>query len=248
MSSLRERLDVELVRRGLVATRARARDAVKRGLVFIDGEIATKPAHLIGPDQDLSVAAEAIKWVSRAGSKLEAALDHFGFDAKDRIALDAGASTGGFSQVLLQYGASRVYAVDVGRGQLHLDLRDHPALLSLEGVDVRELTSDEVPVPVGCITCDVSFISVTKVLPNILSFAAPNAWLVILIKPQFEVGRTALGKGGVVRDERAQISAVEKVENSVARMPGWQVCGVIASPITGGDGNREYLLGAVHDG
>jgi 23S rRNA (cytidine1920-2'-O)/16S rRNA (cytidine1409-2'-O)-methyltransferase len=173
-------------------------------------------------------------------------LAHFGFEAQGRVALDVGASTGGFTQVLLQAGATRVYAVDVGRGQLDARIAGDERVISLEATDARTLSSELVPEPVDAIVADVSFISLTKVLPVPLSLASANAWLVALVKPQFEAGRQAVGKGGVVRDASDRERSVETVREWIAKQPGWTVNGVIDSPIVGGSGNQEFLLGAVH--
>jgi 23S rRNA (cytidine1920-2'-O)/16S rRNA (cytidine1409-2'-O)-methyltransferase len=187
-------------------------------------------------------------YVSRGALKLEAALDAFGFDPAGRIALDIGASTGGFTQVLLQRGAARVYAVDVGQHQLHIMLTDEQRLVPMEGTDARHLTRDLIPDPIGAITADVSFISLTKVLPAPFALATPGAWAVLLVKPQFEAGREAVSKGGLVKSEAARAEALASVEQFVAAQPGWRVTGSMPSPITGGAGNVEYLLGARYAG
>ena len=179
--------------------------------------------------------------------KLIAALDHFRFPVAGIVALDVGASTGGFTQALLARGAARVYAVDVGHGQLHARLAGDARVVSLEGRDARQLDRALVPEPVGAIVADVSFISLAKALPVPLTLAGAGAWLVALIKPQFEAGRAAVGKGGIVRDPEARQRAVAAVRDWVAAQPGWRVLDVIASPIAGGSGNEEFLLGAVRD-
>jgi 23S rRNA (cytidine1920-2'-O)/16S rRNA (cytidine1409-2'-O)-methyltransferase len=185
--------------------------------------------------------------VSRGAAKLAAALDRFRFPVEGRIALDIGASTGGFTQVLLARGATRVYAVDVGHGQLAPRLASDPRVISLERCDARRLDRALVPEPVGAIVADVSFISLTKALPVPLALAGPGAWLVALIKPQFEAGRAAVGKGGVVRDPAARQQAVQTVRGWVAGQVGWHIADVMPSPIAGGSGNEEFLLGAVRD-
>jgi 23S rRNA (cytidine1920-2'-O)/16S rRNA (cytidine1409-2'-O)-methyltransferase len=238
----KKRLDHFLVECGLAATRAQAADMVRRGGVNVGGKVATKPGALVTPDAVVTVSAGAAPYVSRGGLKLAAALDAFGLDPRGRVALDLGASTGGFSDVLLARGAARIYAVDVGHGQLHPSLRADPRVVSLEGTDTRRLDTALVREPVEAIVADVSFISLTLVLPPALRLAAPGAWLVALIKPQFEAGREAVGKGGVVRDEAAREAAVTRVRNFVAGEPGWTVMGVIPSPIAGGSGNKEFLL------
>jgi 23S rRNA (cytidine1920-2'-O)/16S rRNA (cytidine1409-2'-O)-methyltransferase len=241
-----QRLDVALVDRGLVRSRAQARDLIRRGLVRVSGAQVLKPAALVDDTVALEVYGAAAGFVSRGGEKLEAALAAFGFDARGRTALDVGASTGGFTQVLLARGAAHVFAVDVGHGQLHPALLEDRRVTSLEGYDVRALTRAEIPAPVSAIVADVSFISLAKALPAALALAAPGAWVAALVKPQFELGPEAVGKGGIVRDGDAQAAAVAGVRGFFSQMPGWQVVGVIASPIEGGSGNREYLIGASH--
>ncbi|MEQ1717842.1 MAG: TlyA family RNA methyltransferase [Hyphomicrobium sp.] len=239
-----QRLDQRLVADGLVASRARALDLVKRGFVRVDGNVCVRPAQLVTAYAVISLAENTPGFVSRGAEKLAAALDYFGFEPRGRVALDAGASTGGFTEVLLQRGAGRVYAVDVGRGQLHERLRDDKRVVSLEEQDIRLLDRGLIPEPIGAIVADVSFISLTKALPVALELAAPDAFLVALIKPQFELTPGDIGKGGIVRDEAARARAVDSVRAFVAGVSGWRVLGVIESPITGGSGNIEYLLGA----
>lgn len=240
------RLDLKLVSAGLAPTRARARDLILRGEVVVDGRVATKAGEVVAPEAKLEVTAAG--GVSRGGVKLAAALDAFGFDPGGLTALDVGASTGGFTEVLLKRGAAKVYAVDVGRDQLHPSLRDDPRVVVLEGCDARRLDSDLIATAPAAIVADVSFISLAKALPAALGLAVPGAWLVALVKPQFEVGRDAVGKGGVVRDEAARLKAADDIAAWIAACPGWRVAGVIASPIAGGSGNREFLLGALLDG
>ncbi|HQF30110.1 MAG TPA: TlyA family RNA methyltransferase, partial [Hyphomicrobiales bacterium] len=194
-------------------------------------------------DAEIAVADPAGGYVSRAALKLAAALDAFGFDPKGRVALDVGASTGGFTELLLERGATRVYAVDVGHGQLAARLADDARVVSREGVNARALSEADVPEPVGAIVVDVSFISLALVLEPVLARADEAAFAVLLVKPQFEVGREALGKGGIVRDPADADAALERIADLVARLPGWRVVGRMASPIAGGDGNREFLLG-----
>ena len=240
----RQRLDQALVDRGLAPTRSQARDLVKRGCVEVNGAPAAKTAQLVGAAAGIEVADGAQPWVSRGGLKLAAALAAFGFDARDAIALDIGASTGGFTHVLLEGGARRVYAVEVGRDQLHSRIAADPRVVRLEGQDARLLDSAIVPEPPGAIVADVSFISLTQALPAALALAAPGAWLSALIKPQFEVGRAEIGKGGIVRDETARACAVAKVRTWLEVEAGWLVVGIVASPISGGSGNQELLIGA----
>jgi 23S rRNA (cytidine1920-2'-O)/16S rRNA (cytidine1409-2'-O)-methyltransferase len=240
------RLDKILVERGLAETRSRAADLVRLGAVSVAGVAAEKAGMLLRPDVELAVCTDALPYVSRGGLKLAAALDAFGFDPAGRIALDVGASTGGFTEVLLARGAVKVFAVDVGRGQLHPKPRADPRVISLEATDARALDRSRVPEPVGAITADVSFISLTKVLPAALGLAAPGAWLVALVKPQFEAGPEAVGKGGIVRDPRQRTEAAEKIRNFIGANAGWRVAGEVPSPIAGADGNEETLVGAVH--
>jgi 23S rRNA (cytidine1920-2'-O)/16S rRNA (cytidine1409-2'-O)-methyltransferase len=196
----------------------------------------------------LAVSPGAAAYVSRGGLKLEVALETFALEAGGRTALDIGASTGGFTDVLLGRGAAKVYAVDVGRGQLHARLGADERVVALEATDARKLDRSVVPEPVSAIVADVSFISLTLVLPAALAVAAPGAWLVALVKPQFEAGREAVGKGGVVRKEEDRQRAIARVSEFMEAQPGWTVLGVIPSPIEGGSGNREFLLAAQLEG
>jgi len=242
------RLDLALVKRGLAPSRAQAQDMIRRGLVAVAGKVELRAAAGVGAEEAVAVAAVP-HYVSRGGLKLAAALDHFGFAVAGVTALDIGASTGGFTEVLLARGAAKVYAVDVGHGQLNAGLARHPAVVSLEGRDARALDGGLVPEAIGAIVADVSFISLTKALPAALALAAPGAWLIGLIKPQFEAGRDAVGKGGIVRSAADRQRAVELVAGWLGAQPGWQLAAdVIASPIRGGSGNQEFLIGAVHGG
>jgi len=240
----RKRADLLLVERGLFESRAKAQAAIEAGLVTADDAPVRKPSDTVAIDCALR-AAPAHPWVSRGGVKLAAALDHFGFDAKGHTGLDLGASTGGFTEVLLARGAGRVYAVDVGHGQLHASLAARPEVVALEGVDARKLTPALIPEPLAFATIDVSFISLKLVLPPVLALLRPPAWLVALIKPQFEAGRRHLKKG-VARDPRVHAAVCDDIAAFVAAQ-GLRVMGVIASPITGGDGNHEFLIGARFD-
>jgi len=243
----RQRLDLTLVARGLAPTRSRARDLIARGLVTLDGVPSTKPALIVPPDALLAVDQHEASLVSRGGVKLQAGLTAFGFDPARRTALDVGASTGGFTQALLAGRAAKVYAVDVGHGQLHASLAADPRVVSLEGTDARTLTAALIPDPITAITADVSFISLTKALPAALALARPGAWLIALVKPQFEAGPANVGKGGIVRDEAARAASITAVRDWLSALGGWRIVGLIPSPITGGSGNIEYLLGARHD-
>jgi len=245
---MRNRLDIVLVERGLAASRSRARDLIKGGKVLIDGEVCMKASAEVDEDEALSLREAGAPAVSRGGVKLAAALASFEFDPSGLVALDVGASTGGFTEVLLARGAAKVYAVDVGHGQLHASLRNNPRVVSFEGCDARSLTRTLIPEPVAAIVADVSFISLTKALSPALALAAPGAWLVALVKPQFEVGRGGVGKGGIVREAAARQQAVDIVTAWLSAQPGWRIAGVVPSPIKGGSGNEEYLLGARCDG
>jgi 23S rRNA (cytidine1920-2'-O)/16S rRNA (cytidine1409-2'-O)-methyltransferase len=241
----RRRLDLLLVERGLAESRARARALIMAGLVFSGDRRLDKPGMLLEEDTALVVKGRDHPWVSRGGLKLAHALDRFGIDPAGLVCLDVGASTGGFTDVLLSRDAARVYAVDVGRGQLAWKLRVDPRVVLMERVNVRDLTRALITEPIDLVVCDVSFISLTLALPAALSLAAPGARLVALIKPQFEAGRAQVGKGGIVRDPDVRREVCERISAWVAAQPGWRVSGLIDSPIAGADGNLEYLLAAV---
>lgn len=240
----RKRFDIALTDSGLVKTRSRARDLILRGRASIDGETVRKPGAPVADGAELAVDESENAYVSRGALKLTAAIENFGFDAEGARALDIGASTGGFTQVLLERGAAHVTAVDVGRGQLDVALALDRRVSELEGFDARDLTREHVAEPVTAIAADVSFVSLTKVLAPALALAAPGCWLVALVKPQFEVGREHVGKGGVVRDETALQLAVDTVADWLAGQPGWRVVDVLQSPVRGRSGNLEFLLGA----
>ncbi len=235
------RADLALVERGFFESRAKAQEAIAAGLVRIDGKPLRKPSEPIGVGAHIEAAAP-YPWVSRGGVKLEAALDAFGFDPNGAVCLDVGASTGGFADVLLARGATKVYAVDVGHGQLHARLRDDPRVVLYEAKDARSLAPADFAEPPGFITCDVSFIPLRLVLPAILALAAPRAKLIVLVKPQFEVGRAHVVKG-IVKDAGARQDACSRLE-PLLRDAGWQTAGLMESPIPGADGNREFLIGA----
>jgi 23S rRNA (cytidine1920-2'-O)/16S rRNA (cytidine1409-2'-O)-methyltransferase len=237
------RADVFLVEQGYAKSRSEAQAAIKAGLVRANGEALSKPSQTIAAGAVIAYA-KPHPYVSRGGVKLAAALDHFGLSPEGRICLDLGASTGGFTQVLLQRGAARVYALDVGHGQMDQSLMQDPRVSVQDGVNVRDLAPADLPRPVTAITADLSFISLKLALPPALALADAGAWAVALVKPQFEVGRQAVGKGGIVRDDALRLAAVSGMEEFVAAQSGWQVLGQIESPIAGGDGNIEYLLAA----
>jgi 23S rRNA (cytidine1920-2'-O)/16S rRNA (cytidine1409-2'-O)-methyltransferase len=236
------RADVLLVARGFFESRARARAAIEAGLVSANGALVLKPSALI--ESDAPITAEAPHpYVSRGGVKLAAALDHFAIDPSGLAALDVGSSTGGFTDVLIRRGARHVVAIDSGRDQLHPSLRGDPRISLFEGQDVRDFDRAAMPAPAALAVADVSFISFTLVLPALTALLAPRARMVALVKPQFEVGPARIGKNGIVKDPAARLEAVNRVAEAV-RAQGWTVTGVMESPITGGEGNLEYLLAA----
>ncbi|MGE0723409.1 MAG: TlyA family RNA methyltransferase [Alphaproteobacteria bacterium] len=237
-----ERLDQLLVDRGLAESRARAQALVLAGKVFRGEQRLDKPGTRIALDTPIEVRGELHPWVSRGGLKLVAALDRFAIDPLGAIALDVGASTGGFTDVLLARGAARVYAVDVGHGQLAWKLRQDPRVVVLERTNARHLTAAEVPDPVDLVVCDASFIGLETVLPAPLALAAPGAALVALIKPQFEVGRARVGKGGIVRDPALHQEVCDRIRGWIDGLPGWRTVGIVDSPVLGADGNREFLI------
>ena len=244
----RQRLDELLVGRGLFQTRSRARDAIERGTVAVSGKVETKPGRAVEPDVEIVVEDPARGYVSRSALKLVAALDHFAIDVTGAAALDVGASTGGFTQVLLKRGAASVIAVDVGRDQLHETLRTDPRVLVIEGLNARDLTIEHLGgVRPRIVVADVSFISLRLALPSALALAAPDASAVLLVKPQFEAGREAIGKGGLLRDSALGPKIAQNLSDWLDTQPGWRSLGIAPSPIEGGDGNREFLLGGRKD-
>ena len=238
------RLDQVLVERGLAESRTRAQALVMAGLVFSETKRLDKPGHRVAADIPLTVKGPDHPWVSRGGVKLAHGLGHFGIDPDGRTCLDIGASTGGFTDVLLQGGAARVYAVDVGHGQLDWKLSQDDRVRVLDKTNARHLTPAEVPNPVGLIVCDASFIGLEVLLPSPMALASPGAYLVALIKPQFEVGKGQVGKGGIVRDEALHEEVCGRISGWLDGRPGWQVLGITESPITGADGNKEFLIAA----
>ena len=242
--TLRMRADRLLVQRGLFESRAKAQAAIAAGLVTADEIVIAKASDTIPVHASL-MAAPAHPWVSRGGVKLAAALDHFGFDPAGHVCLDVGASTGGFTQAMLARGAARVYAIDVGCGQLHASLREEPRVVPFEETDIRSLAPDRLPEPPDFLTIDVSFISLKIALPPAIALLQTPGWMIALVKPQFEAGR-GHRKKGIVRDPQVHAAVCEDVAAFVAAL-GWTVDGIIPSPIAGGDGNREFLLGARHD-
>jgi len=238
----RKRADILLVERGLFESRAKARAAIEAGGVTAGGQVVAKPSEAVDEAVEL-IAAPAHPWVGRGALKLVAALDLWPVAVEGQVVLDVGASTGGFTEVCLSRGAAKVYAVDVGRGQLHARLASDPRVVGLEGLDARALTSALVPEPPGLVVTDVSFIGLAKALPAALSLAAPDADLVALVKPQFEVGPERVGKGGLVKDTAARADALAGVLGFLAG-EGWTVQATADSPIAGGGGNLEHLVWA----
>ena len=237
----RIRLDLAIEQRRLLPSRARARDAILRGTVSVNGELAKKPNQMVGPDDVIALDDPAAGFVSRAALKLVAGLDAGEISVEGKICLDVGSSTGGFTQVLVERGAAKVFAVDVGHEQLHRRLKGHPRVVSLEGFNARELSREEIAEPVDLLVSDVSFVSVTKVLEAPLGLCAPRADAVILFKPQFEVGRDFIGRGGIVGDEEASARAMDEVI-AFAAAQGFAHRLSVVSPIAGGDGNIETVL------
>ena len=240
----KSRLDTLLVERGLAESRVRAQALIRAGLVFAGERRLDKPGHLVEADVPLVVRGRDHEWVSRGGLKLVHALDRFGIDPAGLVCLDIGASTGGFTHVLLSRGAARVYAVDVGRGQLAWELRNDARVVVLENTNARYLTAQQVPEAPALVVCDASFIGLETVLPAALALAAPGARLVALIKPQFEVGKGRVGKGGVVRDTALHAEVCDRIRAWLEGTMGWTVDGIVESPIRGPAGNVEFLIAA----
>ena len=238
------RADQLVVARGLAESRTRAQALILAGNVFVGERRVGKAGDLLTEDAELSVKGRDHPWVSRGGIKLDHGLAHFGFDVTGAVALDVGSSTGGFTDVLLSRGAAKVYAVDVGTNQLAWKLRSDPRVVVHEQTNARDLTTDIIPEAVDIVVCGASFIGLAKVLDAALGLARPGANLVALIKPQFEAGRDEVGKGGVVRDEAVRQRVCDEAADWV-RAKGWSVLGIERSPITGPEGNVEFLLGAV---
>jgi 23S rRNA (cytidine1920-2'-O)/16S rRNA (cytidine1409-2'-O)-methyltransferase len=244
----RRRADQLLVERGLAESRTKAQALILAGLVSCGARRVDKPGEQLAADALLALKGRDHPWVSRGGVKLTHALDHFRVAVEGAVALDIGASTGGFTEVLLSRGARRVYAVDVGHGQLAWKLRQDPRVVVRERLNARYLTSADIPEPADIITCDASFIGLATVLPAPIALAAERAQLVALVKPQFEAGPAYVGKGGVVRDPEIHREICEHATAWVAAQPGWSVLGIVESPILGPEGNREFLLYARRDG
>lgn len=243
-TSPRQRADAALVERGLAESRTRAQALIMAGLVFSGETRIDKPGQLLAADAPLEVRGRDHPWVSRGGSKLEQGLTAFAIDPAGLVCLDVGASTGGFTDVLLTHGAAKVYAVDVGKGQLAWKLRGDARVVVLEGVNARTLSRNEVPDPIDLLVCDASFIGLETILPAPMVLTVPGARLVALIKPQFEVGKGRVGKGGVVRDAALHEEVCARISAWLAAQPGWRVLGIAESPILGPKGNKEFLIAA----
>lgn len=240
----KQRVDQLLVERGLAESRAKAQALVMAGLVFSGEKRIDKPGAALAAEAPLSVKGKPHPWVSRGGVKLAHALEHFGIDPAGQVCLDVGASTGGFTEVLLAKGAAKVYAVDVGHGQLDWKLREDKRVAVLERTNARHLTRELIPEVVDLVVCDASFIGLRTVLPAPLALTKPAAALVALVKPQFEAGPGQVGKGGIVRDDAVRAEVCETISAWLAAQRGWRVLGIVPSPIEGADGNKEFLIAA----
>lgn len=237
---MKQRLDHLLVARGLCESREKGKRLILAGEVLVNDEPITKAGHLVPEDAEIRIKAQP-KYVSRGGFKMEGALEHFGIDVTGMTCLDVGASTGGFTDCLLQRGAAKVYAFDVGTNQLVWKLRSDPRVVSRENYNVRHLNKEDVSEPVDLIVADVSFISLTLVLPPAFQTLRPGGHAVILIKPQFELSKEEIGRGGIVREKALHEKACKKIEDFARSQPGWEWRGLMESPIQGTDGNREFL-------
>ncbi|HEY2034699.1 MAG TPA: TlyA family RNA methyltransferase [Rhizomicrobium sp.] len=243
MPSPSNRADVFLVEHGYAQSRAEAQEAIEAGLVFAGGRRVLKPSQRLNESAHIKYQ-RAHPFVSRGAMKLTGALNHFKLEPHGLVCLDIGASTGGFTEVLILRGAVRVYAVDVGHGQMNPKLVKDPRVVLLEGVNARDLSAKQIPQKPQAIVADVSFISLKLALPNALAMAESGAWLIALVKPQFEVGKENVGKGGIVKDEAAQDAALAEIARWLSEDQKWSVLGTMESAIKGGDGNREFLIAA----
>ena len=239
----RQRLDELLVERGLYTSRSRARDAIARGTVTVDDVVAGKPAQNTSLEARIEILDEARRYVSRSALKLKSGINVFNISVKGLNCLDIGASTGGFTQVLLEQGATHVTAIDVGHGQFDASLQSNPRVTSIEGLNARDLTAAHLKHKIEIIVCDVSFISLKLALPAALTLAEPDANLIALIKPQFEAGRDAVGRGGIVSDPHEHERVCQEISDFLAT-ENWQIIGISPSSIEGGDGNKEFLIAA----
>jgi 23S rRNA (cytidine1920-2'-O)/16S rRNA (cytidine1409-2'-O)-methyltransferase len=240
----KSRADQLLVERGLVESRTRAQALIMAGAVFCGDRRVGKAGDMLAQDAPLTLKGQDHPWVSRGGLKLVHGLTHFGFDPTGRTGIDVGASTGGFTDVLLTHGATKIYAVDVGHGQLAWKLRSDPRVVVMEKCNARNLDNTQIPDPAECVVCDASFIGLRTVLPAALALCAPGAWAIALIKPQFEAGRENVGAKGVVRDPAVHDAVCATIHTWWSALPGWSVSGIEPSPILGPEGNREFLIGA----
>jgi 23S rRNA (cytidine1920-2'-O)/16S rRNA (cytidine1409-2'-O)-methyltransferase len=238
---MKSRLDKILVVRGIAPSRERAQALIMEGKIFVSGIPVTKAGVMVAEDAAIELKGEDIPYVSRGGLKLEAAIKHFNISIKDKIAMDVGSSTGGFTDCMLQNGAKKVYCIDVGYGQLAWKLRQDQRVVLIERTNIRYLEREKIPDDIDITTIDVSFISLAKVIPNVLEFLKEEGEIIALIKPQFEVGKGEVGKGGIVKDEAKRLKAVERVKENLESL-GLQTIGVIQSPIPGQKGNIEYLI------
>lgn len=239
--AVRERLDKILVEKGLSESRERARALVMEGKVLVDGQRATKAGTLLGPKAAVALSGEDIPFVSRGGLKLDSALNHFQIDVRGKNAIDIGASTGGFTDCLLQRGAAKVYAIDVGYGQFSWRLRNDPRVVLIERTNIRHLKKDAVKDEIDFAAIDVSFISLNKVLPKAVEIVKKGGWILALVKPQFEVGKGEVGKGGIVREEAKRLDALRSVSEAASAL-GLECRGVFKSPVEGRKGNIEYFI------
>jgi 23S rRNA (cytidine1920-2'-O)/16S rRNA (cytidine1409-2'-O)-methyltransferase len=244
----RIRADRLLLDRGLAETLARAQAIIMAGQAFVETRRIDKAGELLAADAGITLKGQDHPWVSRGGLKLAHGLAHFGFPVEGRVGLDIGASTGGFTDVLLAQGAARVYAVDVGHGQLAWKLRCDPRVIVRERTNARLLTPEQVPEPIGALVCDASFIGLRAILPGALALCASGGWAIALIKPQFEAAPHEIGPRGVVTDAAVRTEACERIAAWWSTLPGWRVMGIAESPVTGPEGNHEYLIGAVRTG
>lgn len=240
----KRRADQLLVDRGLVESRTRAQALILAGVVYSGDRRVNKAGDTLPDEAPLAVKGQDHPWVSRGGQKLDHAIKAFSLDAQGRTCIDVGASTGGFTDVLLTNGAGKVYAVDVGHGQLAWKLRSDERVVVMEKTNARNLTRDDIPDPVDVIVCDASFIGLRTVLPAALALCRPGGWAVALIKPQFEAGRSEIGSKGVVRDIAVHERVCAEIDAWWHTLPGWNVLGIAPSPITGPEGNREFLIAA----
>jgi 23S rRNA (cytidine1920-2'-O)/16S rRNA (cytidine1409-2'-O)-methyltransferase len=240
----KKRLDQLLVERGLAESRTRAQALIMAGKVTVAGRSVDKAGQAVPEDAELALKGADHPWVSRGGLKLDHALSHFGLDVTGLVAMDVGSSTGGFTDVLLARGAARVHAVDSGTNQLAWKLRQDPRVIVHEQTSARILSASHIPEPIDIVTCDASFIGLAKVLVRPLDFTGENALLVALVKPQFEAGRAEVGKGGVVRDPAVHARVCAQASDWIEAQPGWHVLGLVTSPITGPEGNVEFLIAA----